>query len=389
MDLPLCRSFRVLERRRRFALATPLNSIILVMAVSLFPFAKASSPQEFLQDQMQLSPDQISDVQNGKAVAKILRSSKPSDIYVFGAVYIHAEPAAYIRFMRDMSRLKKVSGYLGVGEFSTPPTFDDMAGLSVDKADIEDLKNCRPGSCDVQLPKESMEAARGSIDWQSPNIAEQVNKLAKLGILRLLNDYRKSGDAALLAYRDKRDPVPVGEQFQSLLSRVEFFPEYLPDLNDYLLHYPQSKPEGAQDFFYWEKVNFGLKPTIRVNHGIVYRVAGPRHRIYVIAIKQLYAAHYFQTAVDLSFCVQKSNAAAEDGFYLITIKASRQAGLTGVKGGVVRHAAIRKTRSSLENALNSIRENLEHRTELPYEKSSRGVCQSEERQNVSRGETCD
>jgi len=101
-------------------LATLLNSIVVVMAVSLFGFANvASSPEEFLRHEMQLSPDQISDVQNGKAVAKILPSSKPSDIYVFGAVYIHAEPGAYLRFMRDISRLKKVSGYLGVGEFST------------------------------------------------------------------------------------------------------------------------------------------------------------------------------------------------------------------------------------------------------------------------------
>jgi len=371
-------------------LATLLNSIALVTAFSLFGFANAaSSPEEFLRHEMQLSPDEITDVQNGKAVAKILPSSKPSDIYVFGAVYIHAKPAAYLQFMRDMSRLKKVSGYLGVGEFSTPPTVGDMAGLSVEQADIQDVKNCRPGKCDVQLPEESIAAARASINWKLPDTDEQVNKLAKVGILRLLNEYQQSGDAALLPYGDKRDPVPVAEQFQSLLSRVEFFPEYLPDLNDYLLHYPQSKPEGAQDFFYWEKVNFGLKPTIRVNHGIVYRLSGQAHRIHVLAIKQLYATHYFQTALDLSFCVQRSNASAEDGFYLITVKASRQSGLTGVKGGLVRHAAVNKIRSALENALNSIRENLEHRTELPYEKSSRGVCQSEERQNVSRGESCD
>jgi hypothetical protein len=348
-----------------------LNSIVLVIAASLFAYTSASSPEEFLRSQMQLSADQITDIQNGKALAKILPSSKPSDIYVFGAVYIHAKPAAYLQFMQDMTRLKKVSGYLGVGEFSAPPTIGDMAGLSVEQADIEDLRNCRPGNCEVQLPEESMEAARASINWKSPDVAEQVNNLAKGRILRLLNDYQKSGDAALLTYRDKRDPVPVAEQFQSLLSRVGFFPEYLPDLNEYLLHYPQSKPEGAQDFFYWEKVNFGLKPTIRVNHGIVYRVSSPAHRLYVLAIKQLYATHYFQTAVDLSFCVQRSSAPAEDGFYLITVKASRQAGLKGVKGGLVRSVAVNKTRSSLEKALNSIRENLEHRTELPYEKSSR------------------
>ena len=353
-------------------LVTRHNSLVLVIAVSLFAFSDASSPEEFLLKQMQLSPDQITDVQNGKAVAKILPSSKPSDIYVFGAVYIHAKPAAYLQFMQDMNRLNKVSGYRGVGEFSTPPTLGDMAALSVEEADIEELKNCRPGHCEVQLPEESMEAARASINWKSLDVAEQVNNLAKSRILRLLNDYQKSGDAALLAYRDKRDPVAVAEQFQSLLSRVGFFPEYLPELNEYLLHYPQSRPVGAEDFFYWEKVNFGLKPTIRVNHGIVYRASGAAaHRVYVLAIKQLYATHYFQTAVDLSFCVEGSNASAEDGFYLITVKASRQAGLTGVKGGLVRDVAVSKSRSSLEKALNSIRENLEHRTELPSEQQER------------------
>ena len=361
----------LIMRPMEIPLRTRLSSILLVMAVSLFASTNTSLPEEFLREQMQLAPEQITDVQNGKAVAKILPSSKPSDIYVFGAVYIHAKPAAYLQFMQDMNRLKNVSGYLGVGEFSKPPAFGDMAGLSIEQADIEDLKNCGPGNCELQLPEESMEAARASINWKSPSVAEQVNKLAKDGILRLLNDYQNSGDTALLAYRDKRDPVPVAEQFQSLLSRVTFFPQYLPDLNEYLLHYPQSKPEGAQDFFYWEKVNFGLKPTVRVNHGIMYRLSGPAHRVYVLAIKQLYATHYFQTALDLSFCVQRPNASAEDGFYLITVKASRQAGLTGIKGGLVRSVAVNKTRSSLEKALNSIRENLEHRTELPSEKSSR------------------
>lgn len=347
-----------------------LNSIVSVIAVSLLPPVTSSTSEEFLREKLQLSPEQISDIQHGKAVAKILSSSKPSDIYVFGAVYIHARPDDYLQFMQDMNRLKKVSGYLGVGTFSTPPTAEDMVGLSIDQADIEELKKCRPGNCEVQLPAESMERAHASINWKASDVGEQVNNLARGGILRLLNKYQKSGDAALLPYHDKRDPVSTAEQFQSLSSRLGIFPEYLPDLNKYLLQYPASKPEGAQDFFYWENVNFGLKPTIRVNHGVVYRVSGPTASIHALAIKQLYATHYFETAIDLSFCVQDSNASTESGFYLITVKASRQAGLTGIKGGLVRSVAVGKTRSSLENALNSIRENLEHKAELPSERNS-------------------
>ena len=165
-----------------------------------------------------------------------------------------------------------------------------------------------------------MESARNAIDWDSPNLAQQVNDLAKRGILKLLESYQQKGDGALGTYRDKRGPRPVAERFQSVLTRVEFFPQYLPDLNRYLLDYPQSKPAGTEDLFYWEKVNFGLKPTLRVNHAIVYHPPGEGQRVYVLAIKQLYATHYFQTAIDLSFCVQDTGKAEDGGFYLIMVK---------------------------------------------------------------------
>jgi hypothetical protein len=310
---------------------------------------------------MQLSPDQFTAIQNGEAFARILPTSNPPDIFVSGVVYVHAKPAAYLQFMQDMTRRKTVAGYLGAGEFSAPPMVEDLAGLSLERDDIEDLKNCRPDDCELQLPAESMEAARASIQWNSPDVAEQVTILAKHGTIRLLKDYQQGGDRALLPYRDKRDPMPPAEQFRSLLSHLELFPRYVPDLNRYLLEYPNCKPEQAQNSFYWERVNFGLKPTIRVNHAIIYRTSGPEE-VHVLAIKQLYATHYFQTALDLSFCVPSSKVPGEDGFYLITVKGSRQEGLTGVKGGLIRKVVVTRTRESLERALDSIRENLEHRT---------------------------
>jgi hypothetical protein len=45
--------------------------------------------------------------------------------------------------------------------------------------------------------------------------------------------------------------------------------------------------------------------------------------------------------------------------YLITLKGSAQAGLTGLKGGIVRKVAVDKTRSSLEKALGTIKTRLE------------------------------
>ncbi len=86
---------------------------------------------------------------------------------------------------------------------------------------------------------------------------------------------------------------------------------------------------------------------------IVFHGVTPTQPAYAVAVKQLYASHYFETALDLTVCVRGTDSPGPHGFYLITIKGSQQAGLTGLKGGIVRHVAVDKTRSSLERALAS------------------------------------
>ena len=235
-----------------------------------------------------------------------------------------------------------------------------MDTFSLEPNDIKELKKCKLGSCELQLPEESMEDLKKSIDWSSSDVAEQVNRRARAKTVEVLRAYQKWGNSTLGIYRDKSDPLPAGEQFKSLLSRVDFVPQYLPDLYRYLLDYPATQPLGTQDFFYWEKVDFGMKPTVRVNHAILYRTQESDQEVYALAIKQLYATHYFQSALDLSFCVRESGSPDKRGFYLITVKGSRQAGLTGLKGRLIRKAVIAKTRSSLERALNGIKNLLEH-----------------------------
>lgn len=81
--------------------------------------------------------------------------------------------------------------------------------------------------------------------------------------------------------------------------------------------------------------------------------------MFAVAEKQLYASHYFQTALDLTVCVKDASRPKETGFFLLTLKGSRQAGLTGLKGGIVRKVAVDKSRSSTEHALVALKQKLE------------------------------
>jgi hypothetical protein len=339
-----------------------LTLLLCLAALSQVP-EETPEPLHFFREYVGLNDQQIATIRSGKALARVLESRTPDEVFVFGAVYVESTPEKYVKLASNIDSLRKLPNYLAIQEFSDPPQLSDLDGFTLDEQDIQELKKCKPGHCEVQLPSESMEAFQQSVDWSSPDAAEQVNRLAKKMALESIMRYQQGGNAALGTYRDKAHPSVVADTFRSLLSRSKALPVYLPELDHYLLDYPNAPSEHIQSKFYWEKVNFGLKPTIRVVQAIVYRDAGTAGPVYAIAVKQLYASHYFETALDLTFCVPDPENRERPGFYLITVKGSQQAGLTGLKGSLVRKVAVDKTRSSLERALATIKQRLEARTD--------------------------
>ena len=83
----------------------------------------------FFRQQMGLSDDQIATIARGTAVAKMLPSKTPAEIFVFGAVFVNAAPEEYLKLAFDMDRLRKFPGYLGIGRVSTPPALSDLEAL--------------------------------------------------------------------------------------------------------------------------------------------------------------------------------------------------------------------------------------------------------------------
>jgi len=320
----------------------------------------SDEPYRFFREFVGLSEDQIGAIRSGKAVSKAIESRTPDEVFVFGSVYVEASPESYLKLASDVNALRKLPGYLAIQSFSDPPQLSDLEGFTLEKQDIDELKSCKVGHCEVQLPTEAMEDIK-QFDWSAPDVANRVNHLARQMAFQALLNYMKGGNTALGVYRDKNHPAAVAETFAALITRLGALPEYLPELNEYLLEYPKAKSDKVQAGFYWEKVNFGLKPTFRIVQKVVYQGTSPRGPVYALAEKQLYASHYFETALDLTVLVSD---AQRRGFYIITVKGSKQAGLTGLKGSVVRKVAVDKARSSLGRVLATIKQTLEsHHTQ--------------------------
>jgi hypothetical protein len=337
-----------------------------------FPFAVAALGQPPQRQplpvfaQLGLTAEQVAEIDQGRPVATVLSWGEPSEIYVFGAVRVNGSPDTYLKAARDVRRLAGMPGYLGIGELTATATTTDLGTLAFDADDIKALKDCREGECDVQLPIESIRRFRDEVDWSRQDAADQVNALARQMVLGLVREYRRGGNDALGTYRDKQHPARVVDEFETMIGRAASLPEMVPELRRYLLHYPDAQLPGADSFFYWEKVDFGMKPTIRVNHAVIYKARVQNHEIGAVAIKQLYSSHYFHTAVDVSECVVDTREPTSGGFYLLTLKGSEQEGLTGLKGSMLRKIIVNKTRSSLETALASIKRTVEEAAPAPH-----------------------
>ncbi len=333
--------------------------MLAVLACACVPSRAVSQTQAepftFFREYAKLSESEIDEIRAGKALAKIVETGIPDQVFVMGAVHIHAAPKSYLAFAADLSELQKMPGYLAVGKFSTSPQLSDLEGFTLSHEDVSDLRKCKPEHCQIQLPANVIADVQRSIDWKSPNVERDVNQLAQRLALEALQQYQKGGNLALGAYRDKKGPTVVAGVFQSLLSQAKALPVYMPVLQRYLLDFPRYQSPDITTEFYWEKVNFGLKPMLRIVQRVSFEGIHAAQPVYVVALKQLYSSHYFQTTLDLTVCLQDSS-----GFYLITLKGSQQAGLTGFKGGIVRKIAVDKTRASLEHALALVKQKLEN-----------------------------
>jgi hypothetical protein len=97
--------------------------------------------------------------------------------------------------------------------------------------------------------------------------------------------------------------------------------------------------------------------VVRINHVVIFPVQAGRTR-YAIATKQLYASHYFHTALELRSVIDDP-ARPGQSQYLVVLNAARSDGLTGMFGGMVKAKARSGSREGLKKALAAIKRRCE------------------------------
>jgi hypothetical protein len=340
----------------RASTVVSIATLIALSVQSIGRSAEATLPPalaNYLQQQ-KFTAEQRAKVQAGEAVTQMLDADANSEVAILGVVWIGAPVEHYLAAVRDIEQFERGGNFLVTKRISTPPRPEDFDALTLADEDVADLKDCRIGSCDVKLGAPALARLQKSVDWSRPSAAADANTIMRALALEYVNGYLEGGNARLAVYRDSDRPSFVSKEFASLIARTPPLSSDLQNLKRYLLDYPVATLPQSESYLYWQKVKFGLKPTIRINHvTIVPQSAGA-----IVTSKMLYASHYFWTALELRALIP--DPARGQGFWFVSVNRSRSDGLSGFKGTMIRgrvrseaqngmKAAMEKTKAKLEN----------------------------------------
>jgi hypothetical protein len=254
------------------------------------------------------------EIEQGRIVARVVDTDDRSEVMTMGAVQVRASKERFQECARDPSCLRRSEHLLGAGRLGTPPSPLDLKGLRFDRRELERLRECRVGDCDVRFSADAIERFRKEVDWSSPAAGERAAGLFRETLAGYASSYQAGGNRALPVYRDGKSATPPLESLQALLQRPWFVLGDVPELHRYLLDFPLARPASAEDFVSWYEERAHRLSVIAVNHNTIYeKTDGPLTRIFV-ASKQLYASHYYESSLEVMVFV--SGASSDRGTLL-------------------------------------------------------------------------
>lgn len=338
--------------------------ITLTLIVSLWAVTTSVAepalpePQTFLRKQLAFTSLELSALESGQIIVKLPKTAETREVAAFAIGRLDVPAEFFLKRVRDIVDFKKGDNVLEVGKFSDPPRLEDLANLTLDPVEMESLRRCRVSQCDFKMSASAIERFQKQVNWSGPDYRERVTALTHEMLFEYVEDYLHGGNGALGEYSDKAYKLRIAEEFQSILQPAPYMYGYAADFQKYLQDFPNSRPAYVENFFYWSKEKFGLKPVISVTHVTVYKLSQAYGEDVLIASKGIYANHYFEASLGFTAFIH-SKSLDPPRTYLIYINRSKTDALRGFFAGFKRSLIDGKVRDGAKKHMELVKEKLE------------------------------
>ncbi len=286
--------------------------------------------------------------------AKILTNVHKGELAAAGAVRIPVSLDFFVEQFRHIETFKNEPEVVGIGKLSDPPTEADLAKVTLGNKDEETLAGCRPGKCGVKLSDEMITRLHAAA---SHGGATQMEAEFHKILLDFLTRYMAQGTLAMIAYHDMTPAVETGRRFQELLAEYGWLERLAPKMYQ-TLRQSDPPPHGdPNQFIYWSKESFGLKPVLSLTHIVIGRATIDGSRWAFIASKQIFADHYFEASLGLTI-IHEESAGPNPMISLAYFNRSMTDGLKGWFASLQRSIIERKVRGAVGKNLTQMRDRL-------------------------------
>ena len=207
---------------------------------------------QLLREKAAFDEPDFTTLQANQPVVRLAPTSDKREVAVTGLVNVNTDAEEFLRSYRDSMTRKNNSAILEIGSFGPQPALTDLAGLTLETKDIDDLKECVVGDCQIKLSASMIERFRKEVDWAAPDYQLKATSLFKQMLLAYIKDYRTRGETALIEYNDKRDRISVAAEQRSLNSAAGYLNGFLSDR--------KSGLQLIEDSLVWSKIKFGSNP---------------------------------------------------------------------------------------------------------------------------------
>lgn len=282
-------------------------------------------------------------VERGGVIVKV-PPAVDAEIGILAVSQVDADGETLAAWANSIEQLKKSPYVLAIHRFSDPPTLEDLQTMWLDDSDLNDIRRCIPGECDVKMAAAEITALRqaandGGSDWR-----DTVQQRFRHLVLQRVVAYGTQGVSALPVYADRRRPIDPQAAISALVERSPFLTSDLFARAD------------TESFFYWSKEQYGTgKPVIGVTHVKIVRPTTPSALRVAVVSREILATHYRNASVGMT-------AVSEDGRgqrYLIYVNRSQLDVLGGFFGSWKRAIVEGRLKNDSVGVFTEVRRRLE------------------------------
>ena len=327
--------------------AVALWAIVLTAAQPVDPFA-------FFGPSVNISATERARLDRDDVIVRML----PADdghVAVFAATRLNAPPETLLRWTRAIESFRQGLQVVGVGRFSEPVADADLDKLALDEDELNVLRKCRVGKCDLKLAAGEIAEVQNAVRAAGKGWREAVQRAFRRALIARVRLHQERGLLALPPYADRGRRASVGEAFSAIVARSPYLTRTLPDVVNSMLAPPRS-PVVDESFYYWSHDRYGAgRPVVNVTYVRLLQRTEPGVPQALTISTQLFANHYTEGSVGLTAVTCEAPGTC----YLAYLNRTQVDFLGGFFGSFKRSAIEGRIESETPNLLRDVRQRLE------------------------------